>query len=113
MSCTRRRLLQSAAIAPFLKQIVLNAQVSSTTQKSKLAVPGLFPGRVIGVEDTRSIASGRYNAEVIKGMMHKGMQELTGADWVESWKLFAQKGERIGIKVNPVGQPHCISAPPV
>jgi uncharacterized protein (DUF362 family) len=113
MLCTRRRLLQSAAIAPFLKQIALSAQVASKVQASKLAMPGLFPGRVIGVEDSRAISSNRYNAEIIKAMMHKGMQELTGADWVESWKLFAQKGERIGIKVNPVGQPHCISAPPV
>src|SRR5262249_8556217 len=29
------------------------------------------------------------------------------------WKLFFQRGDRVGIKVNPVGQPHVISAPEV
>jgi uncharacterized protein (DUF362 family) len=65
------------------------------------------------VEDTRSIVSGKYQGEVIQPMMQRGMKELTGADWAESWRMFFQKGDRVGIKVNPVGQPHVISAPEV
>jgi uncharacterized protein (DUF362 family) len=104
-------MLAAPAAATLLgsRPLLLEAQVSSQAAASKLGMPGPFPGRVIGVEDARSISSGRYNGEVIQTMMERGMKELTGADWVESWKLFASKGERIGIKVNPVGQPHVIS----
>jgi len=49
----------------------------------------------------------------VKKMMHKGIEELTGRGWVDAWRQFATPGERIGIKVNPVGQPHVISAPEV
>lgn len=113
MRCSRRRLLQSAAISPLLKQLALGAQVVSRADASKLGIPGLFPGRVIGIEDSRSIAANRYNAAVVKSMMQTGMKELTGVDWAEGWKKFFQKGDRVGIKVNPVGQPHVISAPEV
>lgn len=112
----RRRLLQSLAVGSataWTSKLAFSAQASSPVASSKLGMPGLFPGRVIGVEDPRSIANNKYNATVIRSMMERGMKELTGADWVESWKLFASKGERIGIKVNPVGQPHVISAPEV
>ncbi|MCS7026779.1 MAG: DUF362 domain-containing protein [Bryobacteraceae bacterium] len=113
MTCTRRRLIENAARASLLAPMTLAAPLKAQAPQNKLAIPGLFPGRVIAVEDRRSLSGGRYNAEFIRGMMRKGMQELTGLDWAESWKLFVQKGERVGIKVNPVGQPHCISAPPV
>jgi uncharacterized protein (DUF362 family) len=46
--------------------------------------------------------------------MRRGMQELTGADgWVDAWKRFFEPGDVVGIKVNPVGMPHVISAPEV
>ncbi|MBS1824385.1 MAG: DUF362 domain-containing protein [Acidobacteria bacterium] len=109
MPCTRRRLLQTAAAIPMLKNIAAAAQVNSKTDSSKLGMPGLFPGRVIGVEDKRSLISGKYNAEAIGPMMQRGMKELTGADWAASWRLFFQKGDRVGIKVNPVGAPRVIS----
>jgi len=104
-------MLAAPAAATLLasRPLLLEAQVSSQAAASKLGMPGPFPGRVIGVEDARSISNGRYNGEAIQSMMERGMKELTGSDWVESWKLFASKGERIGIKVNPVGQPHVIS----
>ena len=46
-------------------------------------------------------------------MMRRGMEELTGGGWVEAWRQFVQPGDVVGIKVNPVGQPHVISAPEV
>ncbi|MBI3681050.1 MAG: DUF362 domain-containing protein [Acidobacteria bacterium] len=113
MHLTRRHLLQGAVAAPFLRQLAMSAQFSSNVAPNKLGMPGLFPGKVIGVEDRRSIVSGRYNADVIQPMMRRGMKELTGADWADGWKLFFSRGDRVGIKVNPVGQPHVISAPEV
>src|SRR5215813_100142 len=110
MKCTRRQLIQGALAAP----LAMTAQTVSNVAPTKYGIPGLFPGKVIAVEDRRSIASNRYNAEVFRPMMQRGMRELTGADgWGDAWKLFFQRGDRVGIQVNPVGQPHVISAPEV
>ena len=87
------------------------AQVSSKADSSKLAMPGLFRGRVVAVEHPGCIIAGRYQAEPVQQMMRKGMRELTGADAsADAWRMFVQPGDIVGIKVNPVGQPHVISA---
>jgi len=113
MGCnfTRRRLLAGALSAP---QLAFSAQVSSRAPASKLSMPGPFRGRVVAVTHPASLVSWRYQAEPVRQMIERGMLELTGAgNWAEAWRLFVSPGERIGIKVNPVGQPHVISAPEV
>ncbi len=85
-----------------------------TSPASKLAMPGLFPGRVISVRHPGSRAGDKFQAEPIRDMMRKGMMELTGApDWVEAWRMFFEPGDVVGIKLNPVGSPWCISSPEV
>ena len=87
------------------------AQVSSKADTSKLAMPGLFRGRVVAVEHPGSIVDGRYQAEPVRQMMRKGMTDLTGAaGWVDAWRMFVEPGDVVGIKVNPVGGPLVISA---
>jgi hypothetical protein len=74
-------------------------------------MPGLYRGRVVAIENPRSIIDGRYQAEPVRQMMRKGMTELTGAaGWEDAWRLFFEPGDVVGIKVSPVGQPHVISA---
>jgi uncharacterized protein (DUF362 family) len=90
---------------------MLAAQVSSKADASKLAMPGLFRGRVVAVEHPGSIVDGRYQAEPVQQMMRKGMTDLTGAaGWVDAWRLFVEPGDVVGIKVNPVGGPLVVSA---
>src|SRR5258708_28199670 len=90
---------------------MLAAQVSSKSDSSKLAMPGLFRGRVVAVEHPGSIVDGRYQAEPVQQMMRKGMTDLTGAGgWVDAWRLFVEPGDVVGIKVNPVGGPLVVSA---
>jgi uncharacterized protein (DUF362 family) len=90
---------------------MLAAQVSSKADASKLAMPGLFRGRVVAVDHPRSIVEGRYQAEPVQQMMRKGMTDLTGAGgWVDAWRMFVEPGDVVGIKVNPVGDPHVVSA---
>jgi len=56
------------------------------------------------------LESGQYQAEAVRQMMRLGMKELVGADdWVGAWRGFFEPGDVVGIKVNPVGQPHVIS----
>ena len=103
--------LMTAVGGPVTACRALAAQVSSKSDTSKLAMPGLFRGRVVAVEHPGCILEGRYQAEPIQQMMRKGMTDLTGAGgWVDAWRLFVEPGDVVGIKVNPVGQPHVISA---
>jgi len=69
-----------------------------------LGIPGPFPGRVVEVHDPRSVVQGAIQSERVQAMLDRGMRELTGApDAVQAWQRFFQRGERVGIKVNPVG----------
>lgn len=73
-------------------------------------MPGPYRGRVIAVQDSAVLLSGQYQAESVRRMMRRGMTALTGADgWADAWWRFFQSGDVVGIKVNPVGQPHVIS----
>lgn len=86
----------------------------ATTTPSQLGIPGPYRGRVVSVYHPSSIVSGGYQREPIRQMMHKGMMELTGAGTpAEAWRAFFQPGDVVGLKLNPVGQPHVISAPEV
>lgn len=106
----RRAVLQSFAGALSAAGLVQGAQTSSKTASSKLAMPGLFRGRVARVAHPSPIVSNKYQPEAIQQMMRRGMTELTGApDWQAAWKLFVEPGDVVGIKVNPVGAPHVIS----
>ena len=110
----RRELFQSALATALSRKLLSGAQISSNVTPSKFALPGLYRGKVVAVEHTGSIVSGRYQAEPVRQMMSRGMAELTGASsWADAWKHFVSPGEVIGIKVNPVGQPLVISAPEV
>jgi uncharacterized protein (DUF362 family) len=98
------------------RPFALGAQHSSKAEPSHLAMPGPHRGRVIAAENSACIASGKYQAEPIRRMMRAGMEQLTGAgpgNWVDAWRRFFEPGDVVGIKVNPVGQPHVISGPEV
>jgi hypothetical protein len=106
----RRKFLATLSAAP----LALSSCVSSKAELSKLGIPGLFKGRVVAVEHAGSIIHGAYQAEPVRDMLRRGMVGLTGSDdWQSAWKLFFQPGDVVGIKLNPVGRPHVISAPEV
>jgi hypothetical protein len=73
--------------------------------RTKRSLPGPFPGRVIKVTDQRSLQEDRFDAKVIAEMLKKGVAGLTGKDPKESFGLFFQPNDIIGLKVNPVGSP--------
>lgn len=82
-----------------------------------LAIPGPYPGRVIEVNHPGSLGTARKNGyternrDAVKAMIARGMKDLVGSDnAVEAWKHFFQAGDRVGIKVVPVGKPDSISS---
>jgi uncharacterized protein (DUF362 family) len=75
-----------------------------------LGIPGPYPGRVVEVQHPGSVRDGVPNLEAVRAMVARGMAALTGiADPVEAWRSMFEAGDVVGIKVNPVGQPHAIS----
>ena len=87
--------------------------VSSYKPAAMPGMPGLYPGRVVAVTSDRSVdlATGAANADVVREMMARGMRTLTGAaTTTDAWRRFFEPADRVGIKVNCGGYPHCISA---
>jgi uncharacterized protein (DUF362 family) len=113
---TRRDFLLGAGAvtaALSVRDLALSAQVSSKAPESKLAMPGLYRGKVVEVVHPGSIVNGQYQAEPVMQMMQRGMKELTGLDWADAWRQFVTPGEVVGVKLNPVGGKLCCSAPEV
>lgn len=85
-----------------------NGRQQSTIHQAKqtLGLPGPWPGRVVEVGHSESVHDGRRNRNAVKMMVAHGMQQLVpGAeDSIDAWRYFFQKGDRVGIKVVPVGK---------
>ena len=109
------RIVGAAMVLPAVSSVPVWADsTSGKSERTRWSMPGLYPGRVIAVHDSRSIVEGRYQREPVQEMIRRGMMELTGApDWVAAWRTFFQPGEVVGIKLNPVSLPYVISAPEV
>jgi hypothetical protein len=111
---SRRTALLGLGALPMVRQLVSAAQTVSKADASKFTMPGPFRGRVAAIHHPRSISAGKYQAGPVREMIRRGMTELTGAsDWREAWRYFFQPGDVVGLKLNPVGLPHIISAPEV
>jgi uncharacterized protein (DUF362 family) len=73
-------------------------------------MPGPFPGRVIEIAHAGSVVEGQVLAEPVREMVRRGIKELFDADdSTDAWRRLFDKGDRVGIKVNPIGAPHAIS----
>jgi hypothetical protein len=79
--------------------------------KGPHAIPGPFPGRVVEINDRRSLAGDTVNAPVVAAMFAKGVTTLTGVSMKKSFKLFFSRDDVVGLKVNPVGAPHISTKP--
>ena len=99
--------LQSRAGLPALRVVSRYAPAASP------GMPGPYPGRVVSVTSAKSVdtATGAANGEAVREMMARGMRTLTGAGTTpDAWRRFFEPADRVGIKVNCGGYPHCVSA---
>ena len=68
------------------------------------ALPGPYPGVVAEIHHEGSVVGVQPNAAVAAAMLAEGMKTLTGAaDPRDAWASFFSPGDRIGIKINPIG----------
>jgi hypothetical protein len=82
--------------------------VSQEDPRPDFAMPGPYPGRVIEVRRADAVSPDNViNQPAVAAMLDRGMGELTGADPRDvraSWGRFFQKGDVVGVKINPVGR---------
>src|ERR1051325_9775050 len=85
-----------------------------TQKTSPLGMPGLFPGRVVEISNKDAMVRNRVSQPLVKEMLQRGLQELTGESSSESaWAKFIQPTDVVGIKINPSGAPACCSSPEI
>jgi uncharacterized protein (DUF362 family) len=114
--CSRRKWMKAVQgmTGAALAMPAFAQSASSQGSASRLTMPGPYRGKVVAVEHPRSIVSGAYQREPVREMLRTGLMKLTGAsDLREAWRVFVQPGDVVGIKLNPVGRPHVVSAPEV
>lgn len=71
--------------------------------RTAASMPGLYPGKVAVVKDSRSVEEGRIADAIVYDMIARSLLELTGEKKLKkAWRRFVSPGERIGLKVNPV-----------
>src|SRR5215475_3059173 len=79
-------------------------------------MPGPYPGKVISVKSAKCLSDDglKFNDEVVREMMERGMRGLTGdAKAVDSWRRFIAPDDIVGVKVNVVGRPWVVSSHPI
>jgi hypothetical protein len=90
---------------PSRPRVVTNLDDFLKVPKTKHSLPGPFPGKVVKVTDKRCLREDAVDAQVVKEMLAKGITQLTGKGLADSFAMFFEKSDVIGLKVNPVGPP--------
>lgn len=80
-----------------------NIADASKVARGPNSMPGLYPGLVAVVKNTRSVKDNAIVEQEVYDMIARSMLELTGEKKLKkAWRKFVSPGERIGLKVNPV-----------
>ena len=78
---------------------------------SPLAMPGLFPGRVIDVSHPQPIRDRRIDQAAVRTMLTQGMAALTGDKKpADAWARFVSAADIVAIKVNPSSAPATVTS---
>lgn len=80
-----------------------NIEDAMAVKKTRWSIPGPFPGKVVEVTDPAAMKAGKPQSDVVASMVTRGIESLTGKTLDESWPLFFEAEDVVGIKVNPVG----------
>ena len=94
---------QQAPQAP-PEPVKTNFDTIKDVPRTKYSLPGLFPGKVIEVENGKCWKGDSADTAVVREMVERGMKELTGKEGSDAWKLFVEPSDIVGIKVNPAGE---------
>lgn len=120
----RRTFVQLLAATPLaskiraeeFKDIPKYKIVTPHKRAAKPGMPGPYPGKVVSVKSAKCLSEDglKFNDEVVREMMERGMRALTGdAKAVDSWRRFISPDDIVGVKVNVVGRPWVVSSHPI
>ncbi len=94
----------SLAQNPAPERIATNVADVLKIPRTRLSLPGLFPGRVVEARAADlPVAGGRSGTKQVSLLFEKGLEALTGRSADASFGLFFSPDDVVGIKVNPVG----------
>jgi uncharacterized protein (DUF362 family) len=80
-----------------------NVKDALKVPRSRLSLPGRFPGKVIQSTSEQSIAGGIPDTAVLNRMLSRALCALTGASTADrAWREFVTPDDIVGLKVNPV-----------
>jgi hypothetical protein len=85
------------------KTVKTNIDEAMKIPKGKHSLPGAFPGNAVEVSHPAATKEKNINGSAVKDMVAGGIEGLTGKSLKDSFKLFFNKNDVVGIKVNPVG----------
>jgi Domain of unknown function (DUF362) len=71
--------------------------------RTRYSLPGLFPATVVEVQDAAAIRDDKPVSRVVYRLVEKGLNALTQKSGKDSFGLFFNRDDVVGIKVNPVG----------
>ena len=71
--------------------------------KTEYSLPGRFAGKVVEIHNSEAMKDEAVDVQLVRQMVESGIQKLTGKNLGNSYKLFFNNDDIIGIKVNPVG----------
>ena len=78
---------------------------------SPLAMPGLYPGRVVEVVHPDVIRERRISEPAVRAMLTSGMASLTGdRSPSDAWARFVAPSDVVAIKVNPSSAPATVTS---
>jgi uncharacterized protein (DUF362 family) len=78
---------------------------------SPLAMPGLYPGRVVEVVHPDVIRERRISEPAVRTMLTAGMASLTGdRSPTDAWARFVAPSDVVAIKVNPSSAPATVTS---
>jgi hypothetical protein len=102
---SRRRFLEITGKGAAALGVVKASQVCAQAPAPS-AMPGPFPGRVVGIYHSNCYAANAYQTAAVQQMVRSGLCELTGSpNYLMAWRRFVRPGDVVGIKVNPNGHP--------
>lgn len=97
---TRRDFLKLPVVAA-----AAAAAIPTAHAVTPYSMPGLYPGRVVGIVHSGASVKLAYQSLPIQGMIRRGMAELTGLpNYIAAWRKLFQPDDVVGIKVNGVSQ---------
>ena len=81
-----------------------NFRDAAKVPRNNSSMPGKFPGKVVHIKNANSVINNSPVEKAAYAMLKKAMTELTGQKSISrAWRMFVNPGDRIGIKVNPIG----------